>query len=118
MATQGSRLKKIRTELELSQEKMGEYFELSKQYWSNFENDRDMLNNEKLVKLVQYFKVNINYVLLGIGEMFLPDEKAEKELAESVIDDSILTMPRHLELKMDELNKKFDKLREDLLDKQ
>lgn len=71
METQGLRLKDIRKALNLSQDEIALKFGISRQYWSNFENDRETLNNEKLTKLIQYFNVNINYLLTGEGEMFI-----------------------------------------------
>ena len=70
METQGSRFKKIRKELKLSQEEIGKSINVSKQYISNLEADRNILNNEKLVSLLLYFDVNINYLLGGKGQMF------------------------------------------------
>lgn len=70
METQGQRIKKIRQALNLSQEKFGEIFGINKQFVSLLENDKTLLNNEKLVKLALDFKVNINYLLIGEGGMF------------------------------------------------
>jgi transcriptional regulator with XRE-family HTH domain len=71
METQGLRLKDIRCALDLSQDEIAAKFGISRQYWSSFEKDREILNNEKLVKLTKYFNVNINYLLTGEGEMFI-----------------------------------------------
>jgi transcriptional regulator with XRE-family HTH domain len=70
--TQGQRLKKIRKMLELSQDTLGAKLNVSKQYISNLEADRNLLNNEKLVSLLIDFNVNLNYLLGGIGEPFNP----------------------------------------------
>lgn len=70
MTTQGERLKKIRRKLGLSQTELGEKLGFSKQYLSNIEADRNLMNNDKLVKLLVDFNVNINYLLAGVGEMF------------------------------------------------
>ena len=71
MTTQGKRLKKIRQALGLSQEKFGGVIDVSKQYVSNLEADRNILNNEKLVKLLVDYNVNLNYLIADIGDMFL-----------------------------------------------
>ena len=78
MDTQGSRLKKIRQELKLSQEEFAKKIGVSKQYISNLEADRYTLNNERLVSLAVDFKVSLNYLLLGIGEMFLYKDAASE----------------------------------------
>ncbi len=70
MQTQGQRLKKVRQALNLSQVELGEKLGVSKQYISNIESDRNILNNEKLLLLLVDFDVNINYILAGIGEPF------------------------------------------------
>lgn len=77
METQGQRLKRIRLSLRLSQEEFGKIFNISKQYVYGLEKDKLTLNNEKLVKLLLDYKININYLLCGIGEMFLEDSETE-----------------------------------------
>lgn len=72
MSTQGSRIKEIRTALQLSQEEFGAIFDITKQFVSSMEKDRIYLNNDKLVKLLVDYNVNINYVLAGIGQPFNP----------------------------------------------
>ena len=86
MDTQGKRLKKIRLALNLSQEEFGQLFEIGKQFVSLMENDKSFMNNDKLVKLLLDFNVNINYLLCGIGPMFLPPkyEDVEDELTQKV----------------------------------
>ena len=78
MDTQGSRLKKIRQELNLSQEEFAKKIGVSKQYICNLEADMYTLNNERLVSLAVDFKVSLNYLLLGIGEMFLYKDAASE----------------------------------------
>lgn len=72
METQGQRIKKIRQELNLSQEEFGKIFDIGKQFISLLEKDKTQLNNDKLVKLLFDYNVNINYLLGGIGSMFNP----------------------------------------------
>lgn len=71
MPTQGARIKKIRTALSLSQEAFGGLLGVSKQYISNLEANRNVLNNEKLVMLSVDYDVNLNYLFNGFGEIFL-----------------------------------------------
>lgn len=86
MNSQGIRIKKIRQEMNLSQEAFGKKLDVSKQYVSNLEAGRNLLNNEKLVSLLLDFNVNINYILAGIGEPFNPPpfEKVEDEFTAKV----------------------------------
>lgn len=87
MTTQGSRLRNIRRELKIPQDKFGEMIGVSKQYISNIEKDRNLLNNEKLTKLLVDFNVNINYVLAGIGEPFNINKQEEitKERVQEIV---------------------------------
>lgn len=84
MTTQGSRLRKIRQELKLSQDMFGQKIGVSKQYVSNLEADRNVLNNEKLVLLLVDFNVNLNYLVGGIGKMFNTIEPTDDVLANKV----------------------------------
>ena len=79
--TQGERLKKIRQNLNLSQEDFGKIFEIQKQMVSSLENNKIKLNNEKLEKLLITYNVNINWLLAEIGDMFIkkqPDNLKEE----------------------------------------
>ena len=86
METQGMRIKKIRQALNLSQDDFGAIFEISKQFVSLLEKDKTFLNNEKLVKLLLDYNVNINYLLGGIGSMFNPPqfEQIKDDLTQKV----------------------------------
>ena len=75
LETQGERIKKIRHSLCLSQEEFGKIFGITKQYVYSLEKDKLFLNNEKLVKLLVDFDVNINYLLTGVGKMFMSDSE-------------------------------------------
>lgn len=79
MDTQGNRLKKIRQMLGLTQEQFGLKLGISKQFYSNIESDRTVLNNNKLVLLCTDYNVNTNYILAGIGEPFNPPPFEEVE---------------------------------------
>ena len=87
MTTQGKRLKKIRQALGLSGEDFGKRIGVSKQYVSNLEADRNILNNEKLVSLSIDFNVNLNYLIAGKGEMFNNQQPPVKnnELEQEVV---------------------------------
>lgn len=91
--TQGSRIKKIRNALNLSQDEFGNIFNIKRQFVSSLEKDKVTLNNDKLVKLLIKYNVNINYVLAGIGEMFIqPYQMREESELESKIQQIILKM--------------------------
>ncbi len=84
MSTQGQRLKKIRNELNLTQAQLGLALGISKQFYSNIETDRTLLNNEKLVLLYKDYNVNLNYLLGGVLPMFNDDKKTTNDFEEKV----------------------------------
>ena len=86
METTGSRIKKIRQELNLSQEQFGKIFKTGKSYISAVENNKSQLSVESLVKLLVNYNVNINFILGGIGQPFLPQpfEQVQDELTQKV----------------------------------
>lgn len=71
MTTQGKRIKEVRKLLNLSQSDFGAKLGVSKQYVSNLEADRNVLNNEKLVSLLLDLNVSLDYLIGGYGEPFL-----------------------------------------------
>lgn len=71
MITQGERLKQIRTELRLSQAKLGKSLGISAPSIGKAEKGINRLSNESLTKLLENYNVNINYLLAGKGEMFI-----------------------------------------------
>ena len=87
MSTQGKRLKNIRLALNMTQEEFGRNLNISKQFYSNIETDRTVLNNEKLVLLFKDYNVNLNYLLGGILPMFnnKENEDAFEEKVKSVL---------------------------------
>ena len=80
MSTQGKRLKNIRQALQLTQSELGERLGISKQFYSNIETDRTLLNNEKLVLLFKDYNVNLNYLLGCISPMFNSKTEDDFEL--------------------------------------
>lgn len=86
METQGSRLKKIRKELKLSQEEFGKQIGLTRAAIAAVEADNNKFSNDVLCKLILTFDVNVNYLLVGKGNIFnAPEfEQVKDELAQQV----------------------------------
>ena len=74
METSGNRLKKIRQSLGLSQQDIASLIGTSKSYISQVEKDQCKFSIESLVKLLLNYGININYLLAGVGEPFLPPQ--------------------------------------------
>ena len=91
MSTQGKRLKAIRQALKLTQEQLGSALGISKQFYSNIETDRTLLNNEKLVGIgtLQFMGCNelilsehlsgysLSYLATHGREDYIPEKGAE-----------------------------------------
>lgn len=86
MTTMGFRVKKIRQELQLSQEKFGEIFGSTKAYISAVENDKSKLSVENLGKLLVDYNVNLNWLFAGKGDPFLlpPFEEVKDDFEQRV----------------------------------
>ena len=81
----GQQLKKLRLALGLQQKEMAAAAGLNTGYLSDLiSGKRGNPGIETILKIASRFNVNLNYLLLGEGEMFLPDKeevlKKEKEL--------------------------------------
>lgn len=81
----GQRLQKLRLALGLQQNEMARAAGLNPGYLSELiSGKRDNPGIETILKIAVRFNVNLNYLLLGEGEMFLPDKdkalKKEEEL--------------------------------------
>lgn len=97
----GERIRKLREESEMTQEKLGSFFlkkskkesskkeVLGKQAVSAWEKGRNQVNAEQIIELCNLFKINPDYLLLGLPDeigngrktMFL--EKEEREIIEA-----------------------------------
>ena len=88
MTTQGERIKKIREELRLNQEEFASIFGFSRVFVSAIEKNKSKLSVDNLVKLLVTYNVNMNYVLGGIGEMFIQKEPAglKDEIRQTVLE--------------------------------
>lgn len=86
MSTFGNRLKKIRKELRLSQEAFGERLGLTRASIASVEADNSNFSQEILCKMIPTFNINLNYLLGGIGQPFLPQPfgEVQDELTQKV----------------------------------
>lgn len=95
MITQGEKIKQLRQSLNLSQDEFGAIFNIQKQMVSSLEKNKLKLNNEKLELLCSKYNVNINWLLCGIGDMFIKKEESKKdddliEIVKDVLADEII----------------------------
>ena len=106
MNSQGQRIRLLRIALGMSQEDFGNIFGISKQYVYGLEKDKNVLSNDKLVKLLVDYNVNINYLLSGIGNMFLHNSNLEIDDLNNVEDNNYMpvNMINFSNIKVDILN--------------
>ena len=77
--TQGARIKYLRKELGLSQEKFGSKLGLSKVSISDIENEKTILTERNAKSICRTFNVDYFWLTEGIGEMFTHYEEVIME---------------------------------------
>lgn len=73
----GNNLKKIRQALNLTQEEFAKKLGLSTRILQEYEKDRIPLNSNLIIKLIELFKINTDWLFLGSGDIFI-HESASK----------------------------------------
>ncbi len=81
----GIRIKKIRKILSKSQEGLALELGLTKQAISNIETSKSLPSMAFLSKLLLDYDVNLNYIVCGVGDIFITNEKTYKSLRESLL---------------------------------
>jgi len=72
--TCGIRLKKLIEEIGYTQTELAQKIKISNVVINRYANDRVKPNYNFMKKLIIHFNVNINWLLLGLGKMFIPRE--------------------------------------------
>ncbi len=81
----GIRFKNVRKLLKKSQDELAMELNITKQAISNIENAKSMPGLALLSKLLIDYDVNLNYIIAGVGDIFIEKEKAYKALRTSLI---------------------------------
>lgn len=81
----GNRIKNVRKILKKSQEDLAHELNLTKQAISNIETSKSSPSMALLSKLLLDYDVNLNYIVCGIGDIFITNEKTHKSLRASLI---------------------------------
>lgn len=104
-----NRIKILRKELNLTQEKFGERLGMKKNSISQIENGVNALTEQLLVSICREFNVNENWLRTGDGEMFIEvPEEAEFEAAAAELskNNDVLAMQAVIQYwKLDEASK-------------
>lgn len=81
MTTQGKRFKKIRQQLEKTQQELAEITGIARTSISKVEGDNGYFDMEIYPELVKILDINLNYLIAGIGAMFIKDTQAATDEA-------------------------------------
>lgn len=104
-----NRIKILRKELNLTQEKFGEHLGMKKNSISQIENGVNALTEQLLVSICREFNVNEDWLRNGTGEMFIEvPEEAEFEAAAAELskNNDVLAMQAVIQYwKLDEASK-------------
>ncbi|MBQ8847474.1 MAG: helix-turn-helix transcriptional regulator [Candidatus Gastranaerophilales bacterium] len=81
----GLRIKNIRKLLNKSQEELASEVSLTKQAISNIETAKSAPGINLLSKLLLDYNVNLNYIIGGMGDIFITKDKTYESLRASLI---------------------------------
>ena len=81
----GTRIKNIRKLLNKSQEELAKELNVTKQAISNIENSKSSPSIGLLSKLLIDYDINLNYIISGMGDIFISKEKTYQNLRQSLI---------------------------------
>ncbi len=87
MSNIGTRLKQIRKLINKSQKELADELMLTKQAISNIETGKCLPSVSLLDKLLVKYNININYVISGIGEIFVTNNTSYKEIRKSLMEE-------------------------------
>ena len=78
MTDLGKRVKKIRNELQMTQEEFGSQIGLKKNSLSQIESGKNALTQQNIVAICKVFHVNEDWLRTGEGEMFVKISKEDE----------------------------------------
>ncbi len=81
----GLRIKKVRQLLNKSQQELADELNITKQAVSNIETGKSAAGLNLLSKLLIDYGINLNYIIGGVGSIFLEDEKTSQSLKNSIL---------------------------------
>lgn len=74
-------LKELRTKMGVSQQVVADYLEITRQAYSNYETGNRTPDNETLLKLAEYFKVSVDFLLRGKEKAPISEDERNIEQA-------------------------------------
>jgi len=101
------RLKKIRIELKLNQQQLADQLGVTQAAISATEKGKNNLTSETLYILLTKYNINLNYLIAGIGTMFIKEEVIDE-------DNLLVGFNAAMEKRMSEVEQKLFQLKEDI----
>ncbi len=86
-STVGTRFKKIRKILDMSQEELASFLNVTKQAISNIENSKSLPSITVMAKLAKEYDINLNYLIAEIGEVVLTKDKNYKSIRDLLMEE-------------------------------
>jgi len=74
------RVKEVRKALNLKRDKFADVLSMSTSHLANIENGRRSITIDNLCALRKLYGVSANYILFGIGDMFIGEEKDKTDI--------------------------------------
>ena len=93
-ADMGSRLKEIRRHLKVQQKKMAKTLEVQASYLCDIEAGKGNPGPDFFIKLSSQYNINLHYLLMGSGEMFIRTGPQKVKTEEFDISDGIDTIEK------------------------
>ena len=86
MSTIAERLKEVRKEKRMTQTELGEKLGVTKQAIANVECEKNNPSIEIISKLICNLNINANWLIAGVGEMFITSGAQKDELKSTIIE--------------------------------
>lgn len=81
------RIKKTRLLLNKSQQELANELDITKQAISNIETGKCSAGVNLLSKLLIDYNVNLNYIIGGVGSVFIENKKTTESLKDTILDE-------------------------------
>ena len=89
--TFGTRLKSLRQEKNLTQEKFANIFYLNKSSISKYEKDKNLPENQLLIKIADFFDVSVDYLLCRTSQKKLLPSTPQPTTGEEFLNSYVFT---------------------------
>lgn len=89
MSTQGNRLKQIRIFFKLSQTDFGKSIGVGRTAVTKVEANAGNFETKNYIKLSELYNISLNWLILGIGEMFIAPQEENKSVLSQLKEEGV-----------------------------